>query len=245
MPLVASLVNKSLLVMTDPGRYRLLETVHAYAGRLLSERADEELTAREGHLRHFVALAKQIGPVFEGPELTKWVTELRGDLADIRDAIDWASQQGHADEALELAGSLWRFWWAGASGEGLEAIHTALSIEGGQPANRARALVAAVLAASARFDFISAVGFGQQAVAEADAGREIGPFERWLGAGWAGCWRHTIHKAPGPTLLRRSSSPAASAIPPCSLTPRTLWPTSTSTQATWETAWWLLQRSWS
>ena len=138
MPLVASLVNKSLLVVTDPGRYRLLETVRAHAGRLLSERADEEFRAREGHLRHFVALAKRIAPVFEGPELTKWVTELRGDLADVRDAIDWASHHRHADEALELAGSLWRFWWAGASGEGLEAIHTALSIEGGQPANRAR-----------------------------------------------------------------------------------------------------------
>ena len=184
MPLVASLVNKSLLVMTDPGRYRLLETVRAHAGRLLSERADEELRAREGHLRHFVALAKQIGPVFEGPDLTKWVTELRGDLADVRDAIDWASQHGHADEALELVGSLWRFWWAGASGEGLDAIHTALSIEGGQPANRARALVAAVLAASARFDFISAVDFGHQAVAEADTAGD--PAIRALARCWLG-----------------------------------------------------------
>lgn len=142
MPLVASLVNKSLLVTSDPGKYRLLETVRAYAGRLLSERVDEELRARKGHLRHFVALAEWIGPVFEGPDLTKWVVELRSDLADVRDAIDWASQHGHADEALELVGDLWRFWWAGASGEGLDAIHTALSIEGGQPANRARALVA-------------------------------------------------------------------------------------------------------
>jgi predicted ATPase/DNA-binding CsgD family transcriptional regulator len=184
MPLVASLVNKSLLVMTDPGRYRLLETVRAHAGRLLSERADEELRAREGHLRHFVARAKQIGPVFEGPQLTKWVTELRGDLADIRDAIDWASQHGHADEALELVGSLWRFWWAGASGEGLEAIHAALSIEGGQRANRAGALVAAVLAASARFDFMSAVDFGQQAVAEADTAGD--PGIRALARCWLG-----------------------------------------------------------
>jgi predicted ATPase/DNA-binding CsgD family transcriptional regulator len=184
MPLVASLVNKSLLVMTDPGRYRLLETVRAYVGRLLSERADEESRARDGHLYHFVALAERIGSVFEGPELTEWVTELRGDLADVRDAIDWASRHGHADEALELVGSLWRFWWAGASGEGLEAIRTALSIEGGQPANRARALVAAVLAASARFDFMSAVDFGQQAVAEADTAGD--PAVRALARCWLG-----------------------------------------------------------
>jgi predicted ATPase/DNA-binding NarL/FixJ family response regulator len=184
MPLVASLVNKSLLVMTEPGRYRLLETVRAYAGRLLFERADEELRAREGHLRHFVALGKQIGPVFEGPELSKWVTELRGDLADVRDAIDWASEHGHADEALELVGSLWRFWWAGASGEGLEAIRIALSIEGGRPANRARALVAAVLSASARFDFMSAVDFGEQAVAEADTAGD--PAIRALARCWLG-----------------------------------------------------------
>jgi predicted ATPase/DNA-binding CsgD family transcriptional regulator len=184
MPLVASLVNKSLLVMTDPGRYRLLETVRAYAGGLLSERADDEARAREAHLRYLVALAKQIGPVFEGPELTQWVTELRGDLADLRDAIDWASQHGHADEALELVGTLWRFWWAGASGEGLEAIHTALSIAGGQPANRARALVAAVLAASARFDFMSAVEFGHRAVAEADTAGD--PAVRALARCWLG-----------------------------------------------------------
>jgi DNA-binding CsgD family transcriptional regulator len=184
MPVVASLVNKSLLVMTDPGRYRLLETVRAYTGRLLAEREDEEARAREGHLRHIVALAERIGPVFEGPELTKWVTELRGDLADVRDAIDWASRHGYADEALELVGSLWRFWWAGASGEGLEAIHAALSIEGGGSAQRARALVAEVLAASARFDFISAVDFGQQAVAEADAAGD--PAIRALARCWLG-----------------------------------------------------------
>jgi predicted ATPase/DNA-binding CsgD family transcriptional regulator len=184
MPLVARLVDKSLLVMTDPGRYRLLETVRAHAGRLLSEREDVELRARERHLRHFVARAKEIGLVFEGPELTKWVTELRGDLADVRDAIDWVSRHGQADEALELVGSLWRFLWAGASGEGLEVIRTALSIEGGQPANRAQALVAAVLAASARFDFRSAVDFGQRAVAEADTAgdRAVRALARcWLG----------------------------------------------------------------
>ena len=194
MPLVASLVNKSLLVMTDLGRYRLLETVRAHAGRLLSELEDEELLAREGHLRHFVALAKQIGPVFEGPDLTKWVTELRGDLADVRDAIDWASQRGHADEALELVGALWRFWWAGASGEGLDAINTALSIEGGQPANRGRALVAAVLAASARFDFTSAVDFGHQAVAEADSSGD--PAIRALARCWLG-WMMATHDPSG------------------------------------------------
>ena len=185
MPLVASLVNKSLLVVTDPGRYRLLETVRVHAGRLLSERTDEELRAREGHLRHFLALAKRIGPVFEGSELTQWVTELRGDLADVRDAIDWASQHGRADEALELVGSLWRFWWAGASGEGLEAIHTALSIEGGQPAHRAGALwprssPPAPGSTSCRLS----ISVNRRSPRPTPP--EIRPFERWLGAGWAG-----------------------------------------------------------
>jgi hypothetical protein len=195
IPLVAGLVNKSLWVMRDPGKYRLLETVRAHAGRLLSERGRKNSGPGRTPAPR-CGPGGGIGPVFEGPDLMKWVTEVRGDLADVRDAIDRAAQHGHTDEALVLVGRLWRFWWAGASGEGLDGIRTALSIEGGQPANGARGLVAAVLAASARFDFMSAVDFGHQAVAEADTA--VDPAIRALARCWLGWHDRDLRSAGRP-----------------------------------------------
>src|SRR5439155_23292249 len=61
-------------------------------------------------------------------------------------------------------GALWRFWWIGVRADGLETVLGALEVQGGTDRSRAKASVAAVLAASNRFDFVGAIRYGEEAV---------------------------------------------------------------------------------
>lgn len=169
LPLLASLVSKSLVAMEPSqhgARYGLLTLVRGFAAEQLEPRVEEGREARDRHLAFFLGDAERIEPVFEGQDLTHWIAQLQADLPDLRSAVAWAVEQGEADHALRLVGALWRFWWAGGRGDGRDLVRVALDVPGGSPAARTKALVAGVLAASARFDFVGAVELGEAAVRE-------------------------------------------------------------------------------
>ncbi len=91
---LASLVDKSL-VLTDTQagamRYQLLETTREYAIEKLVEANERELMAKR-HLRYlrnrFTALWEETGE--KTGRATKLVTSLRGELEDVRAALDRA-----------------------------------------------------------------------------------------------------------------------------------------------------------
>lgn len=171
---VPALAEKSLLSLTSGPtgpRYRMFKLVQSVAGRELQARPAEELIVRHRHLVRLADLAQESEPEFAGSRLIETIAELRAELPDVRAAVDWGAAGGHTEDALRLVGQLWRFWWAGARGDGLDAIRTALAGPGGSAQVRAGALVAGVLAASAGFDFGAAIQFGEAAVAvSADCG---------------------------------------------------------------------------
>ncbi|MCP2339950.1 BTAD domain-containing putative transcriptional regulator [Actinomadura rupiterrae] len=106
--LVARLVDRSLVVMAegpDGPRYRLLESVAAYALERLDE-AEERTATRERHLRHFLALAETAEPRLRGSEQRAWLTRLDADAANLRAALDEASPS----DASRLAAAL-TWWW--------------------------------------------------------------------------------------------------------------------------------------
>ena len=101
-----SLVEKSLLRVTDE-RYWMLETIREYAAeRLQGECEDSELLER--HTGWYLRLAKSAHGELRGPSQAEWFALLNADLENLRSAIRWA--QGH-DERLEveLAGATWFF----------------------------------------------------------------------------------------------------------------------------------------
>ncbi|WP_346433811.1 AfsR/SARP family transcriptional regulator [Nonomuraea composti] len=89
LDLVTRLVDRSLVVMTETPagpRYRLLESIAAYAMERLRE--TEDLTAlRERHLRHYLALAEQADPHLRGPDQQAWLDRLDAEAANFRAAL--------------------------------------------------------------------------------------------------------------------------------------------------------------
>ncbi|MEU5361980.1 BTAD domain-containing putative transcriptional regulator [Streptomyces sp. NPDC005925] len=115
LDLVTRLVDRSLVVVvngpTGP-RYRLLESVAAYATDRLHEMQD--LTAvRDRHLRHYLALAERAEERLRGPDQRAWLTLLDAEAGNLRMALDEAVRRaaaGRAHEAVRLAGAL-SWWW--------------------------------------------------------------------------------------------------------------------------------------
>jgi predicted ATPase/DNA-binding SARP family transcriptional activator len=145
LDLLGRLVDKSLVVVepvSDMGetRYRLLETIRQYALERLAG-AGEARELRDGHLAFFAKLAELAEPKMFGRESPHWYKRLDHELDNIRTAIEWATNSGKADVALEIAGSLVYFWFAHGLGgsEWHDRVHQALSRPEGKEPTLARA----------------------------------------------------------------------------------------------------------
>ncbi|MFF0018229.1 BTAD domain-containing putative transcriptional regulator [Streptomyces sp. NPDC005374] len=122
--LLASLVEKSFLEVTE-GRYRMLETIRAFA----AERRSRERPLREAHARYFLRLAERAEPALRGGGQLPWLARLDAE----RDNLDAALRHLVAtapEDALRLMAALSWFWR-------LRAPH-------GEQVPLARALLAAV-----------------------------------------------------------------------------------------------------
>ncbi|WP_329209401.1 AAA family ATPase [Streptomyces sp. NBC_00683] len=115
LDLVTRLVDRSLVVVVDGPtgpRYRLMESVAAYATERLHEM--EDLAAvRDRHLRHHLALAERAEPHLRGAGQRSWLARLDAEAGNLRVALDEAVRRagaGEADEAVRLATAL-AWWW--------------------------------------------------------------------------------------------------------------------------------------
>lgn len=93
------LVEKSLVVMEASGeRYRMLDTVRAYALEKLKESADEAAT-RSRHLAHYLALAEAEQPQLFGAQLAERLDRLDRERENLMSAHAWCD---HADDGAEF-----------------------------------------------------------------------------------------------------------------------------------------------
>lgn len=139
------LVSKSLVV-PDMGsspdiRYRLLETIRAYAGDRL-EQAGEAAQLRDAHADWCLTLAEQAEPELTGPHQQRWLERLEAERANLRSALEWSLSHGQAERALRLAGALVLFWRVRCHfREGRELLDAAVSASDGAAVElRAKAL---------------------------------------------------------------------------------------------------------
>ncbi|MBC6447059.1 BTAD domain-containing putative transcriptional regulator [Actinokineospora xionganensis] len=110
---LASLVEKSLVLVGDGRdgqvRYRMLETVRAYA----AERLDESgATPRIRDLfgRHFLALVEETEPKLRTGEQIHWLARLKADQENLIAALRYAITVVDADLACRLAVRAMWFW---------------------------------------------------------------------------------------------------------------------------------------
>ncbi|MFI6084353.1 BTAD domain-containing putative transcriptional regulator [Streptomyces sp. NPDC051217] len=134
---LARLVDRSLVIKVDcPSlpRYRLLESVAAYAQRKTHELGETAELARR-HLHYYTELAERARPHLHGRDQRRWLRLLDAESANLQQALDEARRTGSAEWALRLVNALSWYWFLrGRLGEGCRALATALATEGEAPA---------------------------------------------------------------------------------------------------------------
>lgn len=112
LDLVTNLAAKSLVVVTGQGdsqRYRLLETIRAYAAdKVIGTGEQAELRGR--HLAWFLDLAELTEPQLAGPGRGRLMRSLEADQENFRRALDHSVETGAVDRGLRLATALAPFW---------------------------------------------------------------------------------------------------------------------------------------
>jgi len=109
-------VDKSFVIVeagqeSAETRYRLLETIRQYALEKLIG-TGEAPTTRDQHLGFYLNLAEASEPNIFGSESARWFARLDKEIDNIRAAMEWSTNNGRADQALRISGSLVYFWFA-------------------------------------------------------------------------------------------------------------------------------------
>ncbi|GAA3035684.1 BTAD domain-containing putative transcriptional regulator [Streptosporangium longisporum] len=107
--LLDSLADRSL-VEAGGGRYRMLDTIHAYCAERLEEAGETE-ALRRAHAGHFLALARAAGPHLLRSEQLRWLETLVTEHADLQAALRRAVEAGESGIALELLARLSPYLW--------------------------------------------------------------------------------------------------------------------------------------
>lgn len=114
LELLAALADRSLVVvevrndLAEP-RYRMLETIRAFAAERLSEAGEADLI-RARHRDHYLALVETAGPELFGPDQGRWLDRLRGENDNLRAALGWSRDHGEADALARMLVAVLQFW---------------------------------------------------------------------------------------------------------------------------------------
>ncbi|MEU7941358.1 AfsR/SARP family transcriptional regulator [Microbispora bryophytorum] len=105
-----SLVDKSLLETPGDGRFRMLETIRAYALRRLTDSGELDRYRRR-HAAHFLRLAEEAEPRLRGAGQLEVLARLTAEQDNLNAALRWAVDFREAETALRLCGTLSWYWW--------------------------------------------------------------------------------------------------------------------------------------
>ncbi|MFJ9676376.1 BTAD domain-containing putative transcriptional regulator [Streptomyces sp. NPDC101221] len=114
--LVGALVDKSLVV-ADLGRegadmrYRMLETIHEYAGERAAEVPGLRADAERAHRAWARALAEEADPRLRSAGQLPYIARLETEHDNLRAALDRSLTAGDEPEAAALALAMGWFWW--------------------------------------------------------------------------------------------------------------------------------------
>jgi predicted ATPase len=162
------LVDASLLRTAGAGEFELLSTVRADALDRLAQRG-EAVAMRWAHAYEVLALAEAAELDFPTDREVEALDRLETAHNDIREALEWATQQGDGTFALRLAGALAEFWRTrGHLTEGRLRLAAALAIGDEAPSHvRRKALGGAGLLASYQGDYALGESYLLEALAVA------------------------------------------------------------------------------
>ena len=171
-----SFVTPSFGIDDAPTRYTMSQGLHDYAVERLAESPDGT-AARRRHAqwcRDLAVRSAEFGGDLHGEHLRA----LRAEQDNLRAALRWClGPTGDHELALEIAASLWWFWWlTGMISEGRQWLEQAVAATTDRPrAQRAGALRAAAALARSAHDLDAARRWGEEALGAAqDLGETAG-----------------------------------------------------------------------
>jgi predicted ATPase/DNA-binding SARP family transcriptional activator len=110
LELVLALSRQSLVAASADDRFRLLDTIRAFAEERLAERPADERAARRRHAAWYTEVLTDANPHSRAVHLEGWRGHLRDALPDLRRALDWCFSEGEDELGARLLSSLWWFW---------------------------------------------------------------------------------------------------------------------------------------
>lgn len=128
LPILLSLVDRALLQRVDHGRYELHALVRQYLLRHLQATAVDLHETQRAHAAYFQRFAASGHAQLQGPDGMHWLAQMDSAVDNFRAALAWTLEQGEIALGLQLAGSLWRYWWwRGDWREGLDWLERLLA----------------------------------------------------------------------------------------------------------------------
>jgi hypothetical protein len=159
---LAALVDRSLVTRHTPGRYRLLETLRAYADERLTRSGEAGAVLRR-HARAVVAAAETEDARLIGPAEADGVRALNALLPDLRRAREFARATGDDDLLVRLAAAMYGYGYHCQRYEVLAWGHDVVRLPGPHPRLPA-ALASAATHAWGRGDLSDARLLAERAV---------------------------------------------------------------------------------
>jgi predicted ATPase/DNA-binding SARP family transcriptional activator len=128
--LLDALTDKSLLVTSGDGRYRMLETIKVYGLERLTEAAERE-QIRHAHATYFAELAEAADSHLRQADQLVWLDRLSAEHDNLNTALRGAIAAGDAPTAVRLVAAAGWYWWlTGHKAEGSELAAEALALPG-------------------------------------------------------------------------------------------------------------------
>lgn len=166
LTVLARLVDKSLVASRHgtTTRFRLLETVRAYArGKLAATGGEERMLTR--HLEWAYAVASAAAEALQRPSDATVLDRLDAERGNLQAALEWSARSDQHERGLHIAVALMRYWEIrGYLGLGRAWLERFGRSEGASDVARAAALNAAGVLANDQSDFASARALHSEAL---------------------------------------------------------------------------------
>ncbi len=164
--LLTGLVDKSLIRLTNTGRYDLHELLRQFASdKLVDAGAADQIAHR--HLDYFMCLTEQGEAYLFGREQIAWFDRLEIEFNNLRAALAWSLRDDEHEAGLRLVTALcWFFTERDHPNEGFEWQERLLALNPDAPASlRAKALYSAAALAGYMWEEEPTRLYGEQALA--------------------------------------------------------------------------------
>jgi predicted ATPase/DNA-binding SARP family transcriptional activator len=110
LELLLALTRQSLVAVEAGARYRLLDTIRAFAMERLETRGHELPAAQRRHAIWYADLLADAAPTSGDHRIEGWRGEVRGALPDLRRALEWCFASSEEELGARLLAELWWLW---------------------------------------------------------------------------------------------------------------------------------------